>query len=97
MKAFITDYQDFCFVCGRPTNVKHHLIFGFARRRISDNDNILLPTCRDCHEYIHKHSVPARMSKVLGQVIWECNYLNQERDIRDARDEFRRRYGKTYL
>lgn len=41
MKAFITDYQNYCLLCGKPKDASHHLIFGTSHRRLADEDAIL--------------------------------------------------------
>lgn len=40
MKAFITDYQNYCLLCGKPKDASHHLIFGTSHRKLADEDAI---------------------------------------------------------
>lgn len=96
MKAFITEYNDYCALCARPRTDLHHLLGG-ANRRKCDEDAILLPLCRNCHEKIHSDASFGNMSKILGQVLWELNSTVSEEEIKDARARFKKRYQKSYL
>ena len=31
-KGIVTDYPEICFICGRPSEAEHHLVFGTAGR-----------------------------------------------------------------
>lgn len=102
MKAFITDYQNYCLLCGKPKDASHHLIFGTSHRRLADEDAIYIPICNSCHnmhgiESIHGNPTSSRLSKLLGQALWELNYVASEKEIKNAREQFRKRYGKSYF
>lgn len=97
MKAFFTDYPKYCLFCGKPTTEQHHFIFGVANHKLADNDGIYAPLCRPCHDFIHKNGTAAKMSKIIGQLVWEENELSSKGEIKDAREKFRSRYGLSYL
>ena len=97
MKAFITDYSKNCSLCGTPSTEIHHLLFGTSGRKLADQDQIYIPVCRKCHEEIHANSTASRLSKILGQVCWEMNDVADKELIFNAREQFRKRYGKSYL
>ncbi len=97
MKAFISDYTQFCALCGRPKTDLHHCIFNTSNRKKCDEDAILLPLCRNCHDKIHHDASFGYMSKILGQTLWELNTVASEEEIKDARAKFTSRYGKSYL
>ncbi|MBH1941668.1 hypothetical protein I5677_12265 [Mobilitalea sibirica] len=95
MKSIVTEFTEICFFCGKPAECEHHLIFGKGNRDLSEEDGLKVPSCNRCHnigttiERIHDNSMAERLSKMLGQVIWESHYGDRE--------AFRRRYGKSYL
>lgn len=95
MDSIITDYTDICFFCGRQAEAQHHLIFGTAGRQLSEKDGLKVPICNNCHTMgdklhrIHDNPMAEKLSKMLGQAIFEGNI--------GTREEFRKRYGKSYL
>lgn len=97
-KSAITDYTDYCILCGTPTTDMHHCIFGVGNRKLCDEDKILIPVCRCCHDEIHGIGIAGKLSKMLGQAIYERNALasGEVKTIDEAREKFRRRYGNCY-
>jgi nitrate/TMAO reductase-like tetraheme cytochrome c subunit len=94
-KSIVTEYKEICFFCGRQAEGEHHLIFGTAGRELAEKDGLKVPTCNNCHnmgkltERIHDNPMAEKLSKMLGQAIYE-------KEI-GTREEFRKRYGKSYL
>lgn len=99
-----------CIICGKPAECKHHLIFGNSRRRLCDEDGITLYMCNEHHnmaamavDRIHNNSMAEALSKMLGQAMWERNYVAEGLDLpfphtlEDARRAFIGRYGRNYL
>lgn len=113
MKSKVTQYDDICFFCGRPAECTHHLIFGVANRKLCDADGLFVPICAKCHktdsmypldilERIHDNSMAEKLSKMLGQAMFERNYYKDlwyqlNRDTDEARKVFIERYGRSYL
>lgn len=95
MKSIVTDQSRICIFCGRPADGEHHLIFGTAGRQLAEKDGLKVPICNDCHNMgdklkrIHDNPMAERLSKMLGQAIFEAHI--------GTREEFRQRYGKSYL
>lgn len=95
MKSIVTEYTDICLFCGRPAECEHHLIFGNGLRKLADGDGLKVPSCNKCHnmgqinDRIHDNPMAEKLSKMLGQAIWESRYGDRE--------AFRKRYGKSYL
>jgi hypothetical protein len=95
MKSIVTEYTDICFFCGRPSECEHHLIFGKGLRDLADQDGLTIPSCNKHHnmgsntEIIHGNPMAEKLSKMLGQAIWEKHY--------GTREDFRKRYGQSYL
>lgn len=98
MKANITNYTQFCILCGTPSTDVHHCIPGNAKRRLADEDGLTISLCRDCHDFIHRNGKAATMSKIIGQLAFEKEYsaVSEERQT-EAREVFRKRYGGSYL
>lgn len=62
---------------------------------MAEEDGIKVPSCNRCHnigmvkERIHDNPMAEKLSKMLGQAIYE-------KEI-GTREDFRKRYGKSYL
>lgn len=79
-----------CYICGQyPTEV-HHCIHGIARRKLADKDGLTVNLCHTCHMRLHDLGVYDKELQKAAQVRWMEYY---ERSI----DEFRARYGKSYI
>lgn len=104
-KGIVTEYPEICIFCGRQAEAEHHLIFGTAGRELSENDGLKIPVCNNCHNMgqklcrIHENPMAERLSKMLGQAIWEKEWIsaNNQQESRKAREAFRKRYGRSYL
>lgn len=98
--------MDICFTCGKPAECSHHLLFGNSIRRLADEDGIYLSMCNQCHNMavdatsrIHGNVMAEKLSKMLGQALWEREYIaNYIEDPQiEAREAFRKRYGRSWL
>ena len=98
-------YSGYCFFCGAPVvNGEHHLVFGISNRQKAEEDGLKVPICDKCHvngkllERIHDNSMAEKLSKMLGQAIYERNALasGEVKTIDEAREKFRKRYGNCY-
>lgn len=84
-----------CLFCGRPAECEHHLLFGRGIRELAEKDGLKVPSCNNCHnmgrveERVHDNPMAEKLSKILGQAIYEAKV--------GSREEFRARYGKSYL
>ena len=106
MKSILTAYTQYCSFCGKPVEAEHHLIFGSALRKLSEEDGLKLPICSECHnmgrlvERIHDNPMAEKLSKMLGQLAWEKQYYKNLLGKTDdpAREAFRKRYfNRSYL
>lgn len=94
-KGIVTEYENVCFFCGRPAECEHHLLFGRGIRNLAEEDGLKVPSCNKCHnmgaatECVHGSSMSEKMSKMLGQAVYEAKI--------GSREEFRARYGRSYL
>lgn len=95
MKSIVTEYTGVCFYCGQPAECQHHLIFGRGLRNLAEEDGLKVPSCNKHHntgridERIHGNPMAEKLSKMLGQLVYE-------KEI-GTREDFRKRYKKSYL
>jgi len=93
----ITNYSDYCIICGHPASDIHHLVFGFSKRKLADADELTAPLCHEHHELMHNKRDFAACSQIMGQLLYERNKCAEGYTVDAARDSFRIRYGKSYL
>lgn len=94
----------YCDMCGyRMASCTHHLVFGYGVRKLADEDHLTLRICDHCHNMgggtrqIHENESAERLSKMLGQALFELNHVGSEKKRREAREMFMKRYGKSFL
>lgn len=88
MDSIIQRLQE-CYLCGRRDGLEvHHCIHGTANRRLSDKDGLTVYLCRDCHRDLHDKGLNDDYLKAVAQNAWCAKY--------GSREDFRRRYGKTF-
>lgn len=95
-------FKDYCFFCGKPSTEEHHLLFGRGIRNLAEQDGLKVPTCNECHRFgkylerIHDNPMAEKLSKMLGQAFYERNKCAEGMSIDEARESFRKRYGRSY-
>ena len=77
-----------CFLCGRYGRLDTHHIFGGPNRGLSDEDGLTVKLCRTCHEAAHKYKYVHDLLHQKGQEEYEKTH---------TREEFMRRYGRSWL
>ena len=98
MESILTNYTQNCIICGVPTETTHHLVFGRGMRNLADEDKLVLPMCPICHDELHRtSSVAAELSRICGQLAFEKQMCEKGVSAENAREYFRKRYGKSYL
>ena len=104
MKSTVTNLMDYCFFCGGYASAEHHLIFGTSGRSFAEKYGLKVPICDKCHtrsEYvcdrIHDNAMAERLSKMLGQAIFERNMMSQGMSQKEARDKIIKELGRSYL
>lgn len=88
----LTDDLEHCIECGREPVQFHHVFFGYSsdNRDHSTDDGYIIPLCMNCHFKLHtdpNHRVEFKWKRI-AQAHWESIH---------TRDDFRKRYGKSYL
>lgn len=111
-RNIVTRYETICIFCGKPAECEQHLVFGWSEREKADEDGLFVPACNKCHNMgsllsrVHENSMAEKLSKMLGQAMWERNWLLEEMKLKEAertqkddaaRKAFMKRYGKSYM
>ena len=80
-----------CALCGRYLPLeRHHLIHGSGRRQLAEEDGLVLMLCHFCHMDVHNNPKRDRELQAFGQRRWKDKFGGTD-------DDFRRRYGKSYV
>lgn len=109
--SIVTKYEDYSVFSGTPTTTHHHLVFGRGLRPLADEDGLWIPVTDAEHNMtsngtkfqIHDNPAAEALSKIAGQLAWEKRYIAEKRGLPfepiedEAREAFRKRYGKSYL
>lgn len=96
----ITEYDRYCIICGKPRTDMHHCLPGNAKRRLSDEDGLIIPLCHEHHlgdMSVHNNKEMNILSHIIGQLAWEKTRVSQGVSEAQAREDFRIRYGKSYI
>lgn len=103
MESTLTDNNEYCFFCYDHATEVHHLIFGKGRQ-FADNYGLKVPICAKCHtrsEYlcdrIHDNTMAERLSKMLGQAVYERDRALEGMSKDDIRDKFIKENGGSFL
>lgn len=103
----ITRYEQFCIICGKPAQHVHHLIEGNGKRELSERFSLTAPLCADCHNMsknsVHLNSKMKAMSNIIGQLEYERKKAIEKSELpfedlsEEIREDFRKKFGKSYL
>ena len=76
----MADYGKYCDICGKNyASDNHHLIGSTSDRKICDKFPFMqIQICRSCHEVIHHNNTANKLSKMLGQALFEANFSHSE-------------------
>ena len=88
-KSIVTEHETMCFFCVRPAECEHHLLFGNGIRELAEQDGLKVHNMGEPLERVQDNPMAEKLSKILGQAVYEAKIGNRE--------EFRARYGKSYL
>lgn len=97
MQSILQSKERKCYICGHMQYTEqHHIFFGTANRKLSDQDGLWVYLCQFCHRVdrnaVHGpdgHETDLRLKRE-AQKTWMKYY---GKDIR----AFVERYGKNYL
>lgn len=96
----ITDFNEMCIICNRPATDHHHIFKGHKQRHLADEDELILPLCREHHEgnmSVHKKMELNVLCEIIGQLAYEKKKVAEGMLEAEARIDFMERYGRSYL
>lgn len=96
----ITEYNDYCIICGKPRDDMHHVFKGHKQRHLADEDELLLPLCQEHHTgnmSVHQRKELNVLAEIIGQLAYEKRKCAEGYGEAAARESFRIRYGRSYL
>lgn len=93
--SIITNDLEHCVECGRNNIELHEVFFGTSNRKISIEDGLVIPLCKEFHHAgnlkgIHKNIDLNLKWKKIAQEKWQEYYKRTTKD-------FIKRYGKSFL
>lgn len=89
--SILTDDLEHCIECGRQPVQFHHVFGGYTgNRNHATEDGLIIPLCLEHHANIHNdpNKRLERKWHKIGQAAYESDH---------TREDFRTRYGKSYL
>ena len=92
LHSIITDDMEHCMICGSPYVQIHHVFFGTANRKMSDQYALIVPLCESHHtgaEGVHRFRNTDLKLKQMGQQAFENHY--------GSREVFIKTFGRNYL
>ena len=92
-------YADYDMISGEP-NVERHHVFGGPDRSKSDEDGLWVPLTYAHHQgkmSVHSNKEMKVLMHIIGQLAYELNEVSTGLTKEQAREKFRRRYGKSFL
>lgn len=96
----ITEYNDFCIICGKPRTDMHHCLKGHKQRHLAEEDELLIPLCQEHHTgnmSVHQRKELNVLCEIIGQLAYEKKKCAEGYGEAAARESFRIRYGRSYL
>lgn len=110
-KSILTEYEEISAFSGKSRECDHHLIMGRGTRELCEKDGLYIPMQNCEHNcspnglihQIHENPAAEKLSKMLGQVAWEKEYLAKKLDEMgvdaraESREKFMKRYGQSWL
>lgn len=96
----ITEYNDFCIICGKPRTDMHHCLKGHKQRHLAEEDELLIPLCQEHHTgnmSVHQRKELNVLAEIIGQLAYEKKKCAEGYGEAAARESFRIRYGRSYL
>ena len=91
-----------CFLCGKYAHTeRHHIFGGYANRKLSEQDGLVVYLCRSCHNEppngVHFNKERMDALRRYGQTVYENNLIADGKTRQEARTAFIKRYGKNYI
>lgn len=100
-KSILNTTKYICYRCGAyGCTEKHHILGGTANRKKSEEDGLWVYLCHSCHneppDGAHFSRKTAQWLHKAGQEAYEGKKIQDGMTPKEAREDFRKRYGKSY-
>lgn len=92
LHSIITNDLEHCLICKRPHVHIHHVFYGTANRKMSDQYALIVPLCQEHHtgpNGVHFDRQLDLLIKGMGQQAFEAHY--------GSREKFMLLFGRNYL
>jgi len=94
------EYAQYDIIDGNPSTERHH-IFGGPNRKLSDEDGLWVPLTKSHHTEdkisAHKCKEFQTLLHIIGQLAYEKHQVADGKSEKQARECFRKRYGRSFL
>ena len=78
-KSIVTNYEQYCLICGSPNTERHHLLMGTKHRPLAEEEGLVVGLCPAHHNSsnmcVHKNKEMKALSQMLAEACWERHYL----------------------
>lgn len=94
------EYAQYDIIDGTPLIERHHIFEGVANRHISDDDGLWVPLSHEHHQgkmSVHHNKEMKVLMHIIGQLAYEKHEVANGMTEYEAREAFRKRYGRSYL
>ena len=94
------DYAMYDVIDGTPFVERHHCIGG-PNRKLADEDGLWVPLTPEHHrtgkDSAHLNKVTHTLLEIIAQLAYEKKKVAEGNTETEARELFRKRYGRSYL
>lgn len=94
------NYADYDLIDGTPNVERHHCIGG-SNRQLADEDGLWVPLTQEHHRTgkvsAHKCKEVRVLLEIVAQLSYEKKLVAEGKSEVDAREIFRKRYGRSFL
>lgn len=91
-KSRLVEDLEHCVICGKDVINIHHVFHGVCNRHLADEDGYIIPLCH----YHHNGSTRAIHFNRELDLYWK-RIAQEDYENTHTREEFIKRYGKSYL
>lgn len=106
-KSIVTNYEQYCLICGNPNTERHHLLMGNKHRHLAEEDGLVVGLCPAHHNSsnmsVHMNKEMKALSQMLAQACWERQLLAEkvasfeQRSVEEVRTDIRNAFCKRYM
>ena len=94
------DYAMYDIIDGTPLVERHHCIGG-SNRKLADEDGLWVPLTPEHHrtgkDSAHNSKITHTLLAIIAQLAYEKKKIAEGNTESEAREMFRKRYGRCYL